>query len=111
MKKIVQRVRRRFLFAVRTGSVGVKRQQGNGFGQDSDASVDRRGLERRFLTDCFAAGAGTEEKAVGTAPETVLGACPRREKSRNERDFHESPPEVDNKISFCDAYKQFLLFP
>ena len=76
MEQIVQRVHRRFFFAVRTGSVGVKRQQGDGFGQNSDASVDRRGLERRFLTDCFAAGAGTEEKAIGAAPEAVFRACP-----------------------------------
>ena len=76
MKKIVQRVRRRFLFAVRTGSVGVKRQQGDGFGQNSDAGVHGCGLQGCFLIHRFSAGAGTEEKAIGATPETVFRTCP-----------------------------------
>ena len=69
-------MRRRFLFAVWTGSVGVKRQQGDGFGQNSDAGIYGCGLQGCFLIYRFSAGAGTEEKAIGAAPEAVFRACP-----------------------------------
>ena len=80
MKKIVQRMVRRFLFAVWTVPIGVKRQQGDGFGQNSDAGVYGRGLERCFLIHRFSAGAGAEEKAGGAVPEAVFRTGSRWEK-------------------------------
>ena len=76
MKKIVQRMVRRLLFAARTVPVNVKRQQGDGFGQNSDAGIYGCGLQGCFLIHRFSAGAGTEEKAIGATPETVFRTCP-----------------------------------
>ena len=82
-----------FFLAAGTVPVRVKRQGSDGFGQNPNAGIDRRGLKRRFLIDRFSAGARAEEKAVRTAPEAVFRTGPRREKSGYEGYFHDSPPE------------------
>ena len=86
-----------FFLAAGTVPVRVKRQGSDGFGQNPDAGIDRRGLQRRFLVDRFAAGACAEEKAVWTAPEAVFWTGSRRKKSRQEGYFHDSPPENGRK--------------
>ena len=66
-----------FFFAVGCITISVHRQRSDGFREDSDAGVDRRGLQRCSLIDRLAAGACAEEKAVGAAPEAVFraGSC------------------------------------
>ena len=81
MEEMVQGVILDFFLAAGTVSVRVKRQGSDGFGQDPHAGIDRRGLQRRFLTHRFAAGACAEEKVVRTAPEAVFRTGPRREQS------------------------------
>ena len=54
----------------------MKRQGSDGFGQDPHAGIDRRGLQRRFFTHRFAAGACAEEKAIWATPEAVFRTSP-----------------------------------
>ena len=77
MEKVVYGVVDGFFFAVYSVFIGVKRQGSDGFRQDSDAGVDRSGLQRCLLVDSLAARACTEEKAVGIASEAILrtGSC------------------------------------
>lgn len=72
-------MRRGFFLAIVGVRIGVKRQAGDGFGQDPHAGINSGGLHGCSLIDCFPGGGAAEEKTEGVVIKIILGFIARME--------------------------------
>jgi len=73
-------VRLGFFLAIVGVRIGVKRQAGDGFGQDPHTGIDGCGLHRRSFVDCFSGGRPSEEKTKRVIIEIIFGFITGMEK-------------------------------